>query len=136
MKVETPVEEPPAEAVETKTAQEPVEEKVERPEDQKINDYDVTDPMHLMKIEFDSAQEDQYDITFFFTSASANQVKMLLSEVADAYEVNGKTIVLIPFLSHDEALEELSKEGIEYSEDIFVPAGEKADFDSLVGSRI
>lgn len=114
----------------------PVAEKAEDPANQVINDYDATDPMHLMKIEFDSAQEDEYDITFAFTKASADKIKMSLAEVADAYEVNNKTIVVIPFLSYDEAMAELDRENVSCSNTIFVAAGQKEDFDSLIAPQI
>ena len=126
------VEEPPVVEEQPKV----VAEKSEDHADQIINDYDATDPLHLMKIEFDSAQEDEYDITFAFTKASADKIKMSLSEVADAYEVNKKTVVVIPFLSYDEAMSELDRENINCSQTIFIAAGQKEDFDSLIASKL
>ena len=115
---------------------EPVAETVEVPEEQKqINDYDFTNPLHLMRIEFDSAQEDTYDITFAFTDASAESIRLQMSEIADAYSVDGKTVVVIPFLSDEEAQTELDREGVE-RESVFIAAGEKADFDDVVMSRL
>ena len=115
----------------------PVIEKQERPpEQQQINDFDFNDPVHLMKIEFDSAQEDQYDILFAFTSTPASQFEEGLSDVAYTYEVNGKTVVVIPFLSEDEALSELGREDVGIDETVFVAAGEKADFDKLIAPKL
>ena len=128
---------PQPEAVVTEKVDAPVEAPVEVPvEDKQINDFDANDPLHLMQIEFDSAQEDLYDITFVFTPSSAEQVNLSISDVGDAFEVNGNTIIVIPFLSKDEAIAELDKDDIKYSETIFVAAGEKADFQSLIASRL
>lgn len=106
------------------------------PEEQRqINDYDAKDPVHLMRVEFNSAQEDEYDITFAFTKKKADEVKSALGEIADTFSVKGKTVVVIPFLTKEEAEAELDREKIKYSS-VFVSGNQKANFDDVVLSRL
>lgn len=106
------------------------------PEEQRqINDYDAKDPVHLMRVEFESAQEDEYDITYAFTKKKADDVKNALGEIADAFTVKGKTVVVIPFLTKEEAEAELNRENIKYSS-VFISGTEKADFDEVVMSKL
>jgi hypothetical protein len=110
--------------------------KVEVPEEQRqINDLDAKDPVHLMRVEFNSAQEDEYDITFAFTKKKADEVKSALGEIADTFSVKGKTVVVIPFLTKEEAEAELDREKIKYSS-VFVSGSQKANFDDVVLSRL
>lgn len=104
-------------------------------EQRQINDFDAKDPVHLMRIEFNSAQEDEYDITYAFTKKKADDVKKSLGEIADAFTVKGKTVVVIPFLTKEEAEAELNRENIKFSS-VFVAGGQKADFDDVVMSRL
>ena len=106
------------------------------PEEQRqINDYDAKDPVHLMRVEFNSAQEDEYDITFAFTKKKADEVKSALGEIADTFSVKGKTVVVIPFLTKEEAEAELDREKIKYSS-VFVSGNQKANFDDVVLPRL
>ncbi|MBO6001596.1 MAG: hypothetical protein J6P81_07415, partial [Spirochaetales bacterium] len=106
------------------------------PEEQRqINDFDAKDPVHLMRVEFESAQEDEYDITYAFTKKKADDVKTSLGEIADAFTVKGKTVVVIPFLTKEEAEAELNRENIKYTS-VFVSGTEKANFDDVVMSKL
>ena len=58
-----------------------------------------------------------------------------LGDFGDAYEVNGKTMVIVPFLSRDEAEVELNKLGVPYDL-VTVAAGSDEDFDSAVGAKL
>ena len=104
-------------------------------EQRQINDFDAKDPVHLMRVEFESAQEDEYDITYAFTKKKADDVKASLGEIADAFTVKGKTVVVIPFLTKEEAEAELNRENIKYTS-VFVSGTEKANFDDVVMSKL
>ncbi len=104
-------------------------------EQRQINDFDAKDPVHLMRVEFESAQEDEYDITYAFTKKKADDVKTSLGEIADAFTVKGKTVVVIPFLTKEEAEAELNRENIKYTS-VFVSGTEKANFDDVVMSKL
>lgn len=128
--VEEPVAAEPAE-VETKTVEVPVEVEV----DKVINDADANDPVQRARIEFDSARDGLYDISYAFTSAPLSDVQLSLGEFGDAYEVNGKTMIIVPFLAKEEAVDELDKLGVPY--DITtVPAGSDQDFDTAIGAKL
>ena len=128
--IEEPVAEEPA-AVATKTVEVPVEVEV----DKVINDADANDPVQRARIEFDSARDGLYDISYAFTSAPLSDVQLSLGEFGDAYEVNGKTMIIIPFLAKEEAVDELDKLGVPY--DITtVPAGSDQDFDTAIGAKL
>ncbi|MBQ7508472.1 MAG: hypothetical protein IJT52_04000 [Spirochaetales bacterium] len=128
--VEEPVAEEPA-AVATKTVEVPVEVEV----DKVINDADANDPVQRARIEFDSARDGLYDISYAFTSAPLSDVQLSLGEFGDAYEVNGKTMIIVPFLAKEEAVDELDKLGVPY--DITtVPAGSDQDFDTAIGAKL
>ena len=108
----------PAEKKEDKPAAAPViqrvEVPVEVPVDQEINDVDVTDPVQRARIEFDSAKDGEYDISFVYTDADVNNLLASLGGTGDAFEINGKTVAIIPFLTGAEARDELDKIGIAY----------------------
>ena len=108
---------------------------VEVPVDKQINDYDPNDPVQLMKIEFDSAQENEYDITFAFTKSGADVVKQSLGEIAYVFSVNNKTIAVIPFLSDEEAQAELDGKSIKHTT-VFVKGGEKTTFEKAILPKI
>jgi len=134
---EKPVEEEPVE----ETVEEPVEEleiepaAVVAPEDEQINDIDFNDPAQLAKVEFDSSRENEYDITCAFMKASVADVKKSIPEAAYAFDIKGKTVVIIPFLDKDEAVAELDKVGAGY-ESVFTGAVDKATFEDVVGARL
>jgi hypothetical protein len=114
---------------------ETIVETVEVPVDKQINDYDPNDPVQLMKIEFDSAQENEYDITFAFTKSGADGVKQSLGEIAYVFSVNNKTIAVIPFLSDEEAQAELDGKSIKHTT-VFVKGGEKTTFEKAILPKI
>lgn len=114
---------------------ETIVETVEVPVDKQINDYDPNDPVQLMKIEFDSAQENEYDITFAFTKAGSDSVKQSLGEIAYVFSVNSKTIAVIPFLSDSEAQAELDGKSIKHTT-VFVEGGEKTTFEKAILPKI
>ena len=138
---EKPVEEEPAEEPVEEAVEEPVEEleiepaAVVAPEDEQINDIDFNDPAQLAKVEFDSSRENEYDITCAFMKASVADVKKSIPEAAYAFEIKGKTVVIIPFLDKDEAVAELDKVGARY-ESVFTGAVDKATFEDVVGARL
>ena len=114
---------------------ETIVETVEVPVDKQINDYDPNNPVQLMKIEFDSAQENEYDITFAFTKSGADGVKQSLGEIAYVFSVNNKTIAVIPFLSDEEAQAELDGKSIKHTT-VFVKGGEKTTFEKAILPKI
>lgn len=91
-----------------------VEVPVEVPVDQEINDIDVTDPIQRARIEFDSAKDGEYDISFVYTDYDVNDLQSALVETGDVFEINGKTVAIIPFMTGAEARDELDKIGFAY----------------------
>ena len=141
--VEVPVQEPVEKIVE-KIVEVPVEKIVEKIVevqvpvygnlDEEISpDFEGTEVQRFAKIEFTSAQAEGYDISFVITSAKIGDVKLNLSEIGDAFDVNGKTILIIPFLSTSEIKKELDELGYNY-EIVYIPGNKKADFDTEVAS--
>ena len=114
---------------------EPVIKTVEVPVDQEINDFDATDPIQRARIEYDSAKEGFYDISFAFTKADVNSVLVSLSGTGDAFEINGRTVAIIPFLSKAEAVEELDKIGTAY-DIIFVDGDDNSSFDDVIAPNL
>ena len=114
-----------------------VEVPVEVPVDQEINDVDVTDPIQRARIEFDSAKDGEYDISFVYTDADVDNVLASLGGSGDAFEINGKTVAIIPFLTGAEAKDELDKLGIAYDiQTIDADAIANGDFDRDILPRL
>ena len=114
-----------------------VEVPVEVPVDQEINDMDITDPILRARIEFDSAKDGEYDISFVYTKANVDNVTASLGESGDAFEINGKTVAIIPFLTGAEAKDELDKLGIAYDiQTIDADAIANGDFDRDILPRL
>ena len=114
-----------------------VEVPVEVPVDQEINDIDVTDPIQRARIEFDSAKDGEYDISFVYTDADVDNVLASLGGTGDAFEINGKTVAIIPFLTGAEAKDELDKIGIAYDiQTIDADAIVNGDFDRDIMPRL
>ena len=114
-----------------------VEVPVEVPVDQEINDIDVTDPIQRARIEFDSAKDGEYDISFVYTDADVDNVLASLGGTGDAFEINGKTVAIIPFLTGAEARDELDKLGIAYDiQTIDADAIANGDFDRDILPRL
>ena len=114
-----------------------VEVPVEVPVDQEINDIDVTDPIQRARIEFDSAKDGEYDISFVYTDADVDNVLASLGGTGDAFEINGKTVAIIPFLTGAEAKDELDKIGIAYDiQTIDADAIANGDFDRDIMPRL
>ena len=114
-----------------------VEVPVEVPVDQEINDIDVTDPIQRARIEFDSAKDGEYDISFVYTNADVDNVLASLGGTGDAFEINGKTVAIIPFLTGSEARDELDKFGIDYDiQTIDADAIASADFDKDIAPNL
>ena len=114
-----------------------VEVPVEVPVDQEINDVDVTDPIQRARIEFNSAKDGEYDISFVYTNADVDNVLASLGGTGDAFEINGKTVAIIPFLTGAEAKEELDKFGIDYDiQTIDADAIASANFDKDIAPKL
>ena len=114
-----------------------VEVPVEVPVDQEINDIDVTDPIQRARIEFDSAKDGEYDISFVYTDSDVNDVLASLGGTGDAFEINGKTVAIIPFLTGAEAKDELDKLGFAYDiQTIDADAIANGDFDRDILPRL
>ena len=114
-----------------------VEVPVEVPVDQEINDIDVTDPIQRARIEFDSAKDGEYDISFVYTKADVDNILASLGGTGDAFEINGKTVAIIPFLTGAEAKDELDKLGIRYDiQTIDADAIAEGDFDRDILPRL
>ncbi|MBQ3316772.1 MAG: hypothetical protein IJG69_02370, partial [Spirochaetales bacterium] len=105
------------------------------PVDQEINDFDATDPIQRARIEYDSAKEGFYDITYAITKADVNSVLVSLAGTGDAFEINGRTVAIIPFLSKAEAVEELDKIGSAY-DIIFVDGDDNSSFDDVIAPNL
>ena len=103
--------------------------------DKKLNDINPEDPLQRARIEFDSAKECFYDITFAFTGASVEKARKALPESAYVLKINGKTVVIVPFLDKAEAESELDRIGAKY-DSVFVSADNQASFDEVVSHRI
>ncbi len=134
-----PAEEQPAPAAAPAPAApaETVIQTVEVPVDKEINDIDATDPIQRARIEFDSAKDGEYDISFVYTNADVDSVLVSLGGTGDAFEINGKTVAIIPFLTGAEAQEEMDKLGVEYEiQTIDANAIMDADFDAEVAPRL
>ena len=98
---------------------------------------DVTDPIQRARIEFDSAKDCEYDISFVYTDADVDNVLASLGGSGDAFEINGKTVAIIPFLTGAEAKDELDKFGIDYDiQTIDADAIASADFDKDIAPRL
>lgn len=130
----------PAEEQTAPAAQAPAEtviQTVEVPVDKEINDIDATDPIQRARIEFDSAKDGEYDISFVYTNADVDSVLVSLGGTGDAFEINGRTVAIIPFLTGAEAQEEMDKLGVEYEiQTIDANAIMDADFDAEVAPRL
>ena len=114
-----------------------VEVPVEVPVDQEINDIDVTDPIQRARIEFDSAKDGEYDISFVYTDYDVNDLQATLVETGDVFEINGKTVAIIPFLTGAEAKDELDKLDFSYDiQTIDADAIGNADFDRDILPRL
>lgn len=114
-----------------------VEVPVEVPVDKEINDIDVTDPIQRAKIEFDSAKDGEYDISFVYTDYDVNDLQATLVETGDVFEINGKTVAIIPFLTSAEAKDELDKLDFSYDiQTIDADAIGNADFDRDILPRL
>ena len=130
----------PAEEQAAPAAQAPAEtviQTVEVPVDKEINDIDATDPIQRARIEFDSAKDGEHDISFVYTNADVDSVLVSLGGTGDAFEINGRTVAIIPFLTGAEAQEEMDKLGVEYEiQTIDANAIMDADFDAEVAPRL
>ncbi|MBR2282067.1 MAG: hypothetical protein IJ863_05545, partial [Spirochaetales bacterium] len=111
-----------------------VEVPVEKEVDKVLNDADSSDPIQRAKIEYESAKDGSYDISFAFTDASLEDVQLSLGDYADSYLVNGKTVIIIPFLDKNEAKEELDKIGAPYDVTT-VLADDNVDFDKSIAPK-
>lgn len=135
-----PVAAPEEKKAASEEAQAPVEtivKTVEVPVDKEINDIDATDPIQRARIEFDSAKDGEYDISFVYTNADVDSVLVSLGGTGDAFEINGKTVAIIPFLTGAEAQEEMDKLGVDYEiQTIDANAIMDADFDEEVAPRL
>ena len=132
--VAAPVAEAPAPKKE-KPVKEVKTVEVEVPVDKKLNDIDAQDPLQRAKIEFDSAKECFYDITYAFTKAPADKVTKALPESAYVLSIKGKTVVIVPFLDKAEAQSELDKIGAKY-DSVFVNADDSATFDDVIAPKL
>ena len=132
-----PVVAPAEKKAEAQAPAETIAQTVEVPVDKEINDIDATDPIQRARIEFDSAKEGEYDISFVYTDADVDNVLVSLGGTGDAFEINGKTIAIIPFLTGAEAQEEMDKLGVNYEiQTIDANAIVDADFDEEVAPRL
>ncbi len=114
----------------------PVVESVVNPEDliADVKDYeDCSAAERFARLEFDSAKDSGYDISYVFTEASLDAVNLSLSGLGDAFEVNGKTMVVIPFLSNDEICAEFDKLDAPY-ECKTISAEDSGSFEDSVGT--
>ena len=112
-----------------------VEVPVEVPVDKKLNDVNPKDPVQRARIEYESAKECFYDITYAFTKASAEKAEKALPESAYVLTIKGKTVVIVPFLDKAEAESELDKIGSKY-DSVFVNADDPATFDEVIAPRL
>ena len=131
--IAAPVAEAPAKKEKPATEVKTVE--VEVPVDKKLNDIDPQDPMQRAKIEYDSAKECFYDITYAFTKESADKVSKALPESAYVLSIKGKTVVIVPFLDKAEAEAELDKMGAKY-DSVFVNSDDPATFDEVIAPKL
>ena len=131
--IAAPVAEAPAKK--EKPAKEVKTVEVEVPVDKKLNDIDPQDPMQRAKIEYDSAKECFYDITYAFTKESADKVSKALPESAYVLSIKGKTVVIVPFLDKAEAEAELDKMGAKY-DSVFVNSDDPATFDEVIAPKL
>ena len=67
--------------------------------------------------------------------ASAADVLKVIGETSYAFEINGKTLVIIPFLDEEEAKAELDKVGAAY-ESVFTDAYEIIAYEDVVADKL
>ena len=85
--------------------------------------------------EYDSAKEFGYDLTVALVDLSLSQVALALGEIGDFVDVEGKTLVIIPFSNEDEAKAELDKLEATYKSSTYT-AGSDISFEELANGIV
>ena len=85
--------------------------------------------------EYDSAKEFGYDLTVALVDLSLSQVALALGEIGDFVDVEGKTLVIIPFSNEDEAKAELDKLEATYKSSTYT-AGSDISFEELASGIV
>lgn len=97
--------------------------------------YEGSEARQKAMAEYDSAKEFGYDLTVALVDLSLSQVALALGEVGDFVDVEGKTLVIIPFSNEDEAKAELDKLEATYKSSTYT-AGSDMSFEELANGIV
>ncbi len=97
--------------------------------------YEGSEVRQKAMAEYDSAKEFGYDLTVALVDLSLSQVALALGEIGDFVDVEGKTLVIIPFSNEDEAKAELDKLEATYKSSTYT-AGSDISFEELANGIV
>lgn len=97
--------------------------------------YEGSEARQKAMAEYDSAKEFGYDLTVALVDLSLSQVALALGEIGDFVDVEGKTLVIIPFSNEDEAKAELDKLEATYKSSTYT-AGSDISFEELANGIV
>ncbi len=97
--------------------------------------YEGSEARQKAMAEYDSAKEFGYDLTVALVDLSLSQVALALGEIGDFVDVEGKTLVIIPFSNEDEAKAELDKLEATYKSSTYT-AGSDISFEELASGIV
>lgn len=97
--------------------------------------YEGSEARQKAMAEYDSAKEFGYDLTVALVDLSLSQVALALGEIGDFVDVEGKTLVIIPFSNEDEAKAELDKLEATYKSNTYT-AGSDISFEELASGIV
>lgn len=97
--------------------------------------YEGSEARQKAMAEYDSAKEFGYDLTVALVDLSLSQVALALGEIGDFVDVEGKTLVIIPFSNEDEAKAELDKLEATYKSSTYT-AGSDMSFEELANGIV
>lgn len=97
--------------------------------------YEGSEARQKAMAEYDSAKEFGYDLTVALVDLSLSQVALALGEIGDFVDIEGKTLVIIPFSNEDEAKAELDKLEATYKSSTYT-AGSDISFEELASGIV
>lgn len=97
--------------------------------------YEGSEARQKAMAEYDSAKEFGYDLTVALVDLSLSQVALALGEIGDFVDVEGKTLVIIPFSNEEEAKAELDKLEATYKSSTYT-AGSDMSFEELANGIV
>ena len=97
--------------------------------------YEGSEARQKAMAEYDSAKEFGYDLTVALVDLSLSQVALALGEIGNFVDVEGKTLVIIPFSNEEEAKAELDKLEATYKSNTYT-AGSDMSFEELANGIV